>query len=87
MRIVSACVRYGGLVHEAKNHSDAMRKVWELMGYPVKIRQEDQGFVTDTGRFVDRRQAGAIAFRAGQTAVRRELLLSEHLTMEGDVNA
>ena len=44
-----------------------------------KIPQEEQGFLTNRGIFVNRYQAGAIAYMAGQTKTRKEHLLSEDL--------
>lgn len=36
--------------------------------YPLVHAGADQGFVTDTGRYVERVEAGQIALAAGQTA-------------------
>lgn len=38
-----------------------------------------EGFVTNTDRFVDRKEAMPIAFEAGQIPKEYELLISEHL--------
>jgi hypothetical protein len=38
-----------------------------------------QGFVTDTGRFLDRESAAAHAFRCGQIPRRVKRLMSEHV--------
>ncbi len=38
-----------------------------------------QGFLTNTDRFVDRKEADEIAFKAGQTAEQHEMLMSEDL--------
>lgn len=39
-----------------------------------------QGFVTDTGKFVDRKEAAKIAFEAGQIPKPVTILFSEDLT-------
>lgn len=38
-----------------------------------------QGFLTNTDRFVDRKEAAKIAFEAGQVSELHEQLISEHL--------
>lgn len=43
------------------------------------LRGHNQGFLTSVGRFVDREEAGRIAFRAGQTDRLFESLTSEDL--------
>ena len=77
-KIVAAAVNHGGKVWTGTRHGIIMAEIWSKGGY-CKIPQEEQGFVTDTGLFVNRFQAGAIAFDAGQTATRKETLLSEHV--------
>jgi hypothetical protein len=66
-KIVSGAIRYKGEVFTGQFHADAVRKIWEL--YPET--QEDmsdleEGFMTSTGRFVDRKEAGEIAEKATQ---------------------
>jgi len=41
--------------------------------------ESSQGFLTNTDRFVDRKEGGEIAFASGQTKELRELLFSEDL--------
>ena len=51
-------------------------------GTPVSDEQRAgrlQGFLTTTGRYVDRKEAGIIAFAAGQTSTLHESLHSEDL--------
>ena len=55
-----------------------MQWIWEERG-TEKISQMEQGFLTNRGIFVNRYQAGAIAYMAGQTKTRKEHLLSEDL--------
>lgn len=44
-----------------------------------QLREHEQGFVTSTGRFVGREEAGGIAFASGQTTKRYHRLMSEHV--------
>jgi len=76
--IVSAAINHGGKIWTGKRHSEIMQNIWDQETY-APIPQEEQGFMTDSGKFVNRFQAGAIAFRSGQTKIRKENLLSEHL--------
>jgi hypothetical protein len=46
-------------------HSDIMLNL-VLLGIRERVSNEDQGFMTSTGRFVDRKEAALIAESAGQ---------------------
>jgi hypothetical protein len=75
--IIDAAVQYNGRVYIGKRHVVIMRQIWEEAGEEIHISQLDQGFLTSGGKFVNRFQAGVIAFRAGQTKTRKQELLSE----------
>jgi hypothetical protein len=77
-RIASAAINHNGKIWTGRRHSEIMYDIWKV-DEKAKIPQSEQGFVTDTGEFVNRFQAGAIAFRAGQTKERKQTLLSEHV--------
>lgn len=84
-RVVAAAVKVNGLVHSlpapARHH--------DVIGYIVRLKLAPkpvygiQGFVTSTGRFVDRKTAAYMAVRAGQVEEaklrRRDMLFSEDL--------
>lgn len=77
-KIEQAAVKVGDVVYTGKRHGQIMLDVQEK--HPgTKITQDMQGFVDSNGKFWNRFQAGAIAFNAGQTNVRRTRLLSEDL--------
>lgn len=83
-RIVKAAVRTpDGKIHVGMRHGQIMQAIWQAALEADQelphIYQEDQGFVDQYGTFWNRFQAGAIAFRAGQTTTRRQELNSEHL--------
>jgi hypothetical protein len=66
-KIVSGAIRYRGEVFTGQFHADAVTKIWEL--YPETkedMTDFEEGFVTSTGRFVDRKEAGEIAEIATQ---------------------
>lgn len=47
------------------------RDTLKLLGFkPFELDFEDEGFLTSTGRFVDRKQAAKIAGEAGQLIVK-----------------
>lgn len=77
MRIKCAAIRNtAGDIVEGRSHADAYMTV-----YPDEnFRRSEQGFVTDTGEFVDRKEAGRIAFEAGQINKPTDCLFSENLT-------
>lgn len=72
----AAIVRSDGVVVEGRSHADC------IVDSPLGTCKEGsiQGFVTDEGKFVDRRRAGRIAFVAGQIPKRVSVLFSEDLT-------
>lgn len=78
-RIVSVAIIRGGVLESRGFHAH-----WELRAAlgddtPSQRQQtDDEGFLTDQGRFVSRWEAAAIAYKAGQcTFADRELLSSE----------
>ena len=78
MKIKCAAIRRNdGVIVEGRNHGICIQKspygTCKGEGYA-------QGFVTDTGQFVDRKEAGRIAFEAGQIDKLTDFLQSEHLT-------
>ena len=77
-KIVAAAIRHAGFIWGGLRHGQIMQWIWEERG-TEKIPQEEQGFLTNRGIFVNRYQAGAIAYMAGQTKTRKEHLLSEDL--------
>ena len=79
MRIEAAAILHNGKLYTGQRHAEIMRTIWDEEGAAVCIRQDEQGFTTDTGQFLNRFQAGAAAYRSGQTKTRRESLLSEDL--------
>lgn len=78
MKIKCAAIhRNDGVIIEGKNHAEC------ILSSPAGTcgsGKSIQGFVTDTGKFVDRKEAGKIAFEAGQIDKLTDFLQSEDLT-------
>jgi hypothetical protein len=67
MKIKCAAVRHKGVVYEGRSHYEIMRAMKDKgIPGPVGTMDDDQGFVTDCGRYVRRAPALAIAICAGQ---------------------
>ena len=70
-----------GFVVSGRRHHNCFTTIAMLTG-PRKDRKylkEEQGFLTSKDRFVDRKEAGEIAFKVGQTTDLRTCLFSEDL--------
>ena len=81
-KIVHAAVKsLDGWIFFGKCHADCFRKA-AFMNVNMSQKADDQGFLTSTGRFVNRFQAGAVAYRAQQTTDRKKFLFSEDLWSE-----
>jgi len=68
-RIISAAILYGGIISLPRpaRHGDIIATMDQLMGIDGPLATpERQGFITDTGRYVNRVEARNIAWRAGQ---------------------
>lgn len=67
-KIVAAAIRYQGLVcvvERPGRHHDVFHQLRDL-GWHQGIHVHQQGFITSTGRFVDREAARQIAEKADQ---------------------
>jgi hypothetical protein len=78
LKIVAAAIQHRGKLYQGRRHAEIMVQIWDEWGLEY-ICQEEQGFVTDTGVFVNRFQAGQIAFDSRQTKKVKDNLLSEDL--------
>ena len=79
-RIVHAAViaENGFLVFMGKCHADCFHQA-DGVGVKMTSKADSQGFVTNRGRFVKRKDAARIAFMAGQTKDPEDILFSEML--------
>lgn len=80
-RIAAAACLFLGEVHHVPRpgrHADVLRHMLESTGRTL-AGSETQGFLTDRGRFVDRREAAKIALAAGQIPNAVDELFSENV--------
>ena len=71
-----------GFVVAGRRHHNVFLTVADIKDVPYKdygYSENIQGFLTSDDRFVNRKEAGQIAFDAGQTAKLTECLFSEDL--------
>lgn len=67
-RIISVAISAFGIVASLPapaRHGDVLRKLWDF-NQTVVVGEDRQGFLTNTGRYVNRRDAAVIALAAGQ---------------------
>ncbi len=65
MKIVKAAIKHKGKNYTGLRHAQIMYEM-RTDGVDGLIKYTQQGFLTDTGKFVDRATAAKIAFEAGQ---------------------
>lgn len=63
--IIAAAVRIGGNIYDGSNHGDAIRNA-VANGVTERIKSKHQGFITDDGQFLSRREAWEYAKHTGQ---------------------
>lgn len=66
--------------HLSKAYNDSSRESgWDIPweGWEGRVLAGEQGFITDTGAFLDREAAAAHAYRCRQIAKRKRELFSE----------
>lgn len=74
--IAEAAIRYKGQIFTGRKHYMIMQKYYRETGDMIG---GEEGFVTDTGRFVSRTEAARIAFAAGQIKLPKAELTSDDL--------
>lgn len=85
--IVAAALKFGEIIVSQPppaRHHTLLRGMFDIIGKneAVPIGADDQGFLTNTGRFVDRKEAAELAVFAGQitmTKFQPNTLFSEDL--------
>jgi len=74
-----------GFVVCGRRHHNCIHTFAMIVGFPYTERgmeihrTEEQGFITNTNRFVSREEGADIAFNAGQITERKSTLYSEDL--------
>ena len=70
--IVSAAVKFHSILLDKEviipihRHQDFSFILYELEHYPYDYKDEIEGFLTDKGEFLDRREAAGHAYECGQ---------------------
>lgn len=75
--IIVAAIRIGNKIYICKRHYEGITKA--IKDGVKYVTSNQQGFVTNKGKFVSREKAAKIAFKAGQTSNLKKKLISEDL--------
>lgn len=67
-----------GMIFLGKCHADCFHQA-DNIGIKLSSKADNQGFITNIGRFVNRIEAAKIAVSAGQVGIGIEILISEDL--------
>lgn len=73
--IKQAAISVNGMIFRGKRHKDIKMRNKHIFG----INSGTEGFVTNAGLFVDRKEAAKIAYMCGQIKSPVDKLKSEHL--------
>lgn len=79
MRIKEAAIIHDGVVWTGRRHSDVIQKIIAELGREAAPVRGEQGFVTECGKFLGRKDAAQVAFEAGQVLILHPILMSEDL--------
>lgn len=79
MRIKEAAILHDGKVWTGRRHHNVIQKIIEELGREAAPVTGEQGFVTECGKFLDRKDAARVAFEAGQVPELYTVLMSEDL--------
>jgi len=85
-RVKEAAIRKDGVVYTGRNHAEILRDKTRPFGF---LKCGEQGFATDSGRYVDREEAARVALASGQIDrlhFSDTELYSEELRFEFDEN-
>jgi len=75
--IKSAAIKKGDKIFSGKKHSEIIQKFFEEAG--GFDPDDQQGFLTETGAFLNRAEAGKHAYACGQIKESTDYLISEML--------
>jgi len=76
MKVIhQAAIQHNGIIYKGDRHKNIKMKMPKHLGYAGA----KEGFVTNTGIFVDRETAADLAYQCGQISEPVEKLKSEHL--------
>lgn len=70
---------HDGVIWTGRRHHDVIKKIIDELGREAAPIKGTQGFVTECGKFLDRKDAARVAFEAGQVPELYTVLMSEDL--------
>lgn len=76
--VCAAVMASSGMIYAGVRHFDT-HMIFRIDVEGFSDNKYTEGFVTNLGRFVDRREAASIAVKAGQIDHGTDYLLTEHL--------
>lgn len=79
MRIKEAAIIHNGVIWTGRRHHNVIQKIIDEFGREAAPVKGKQGFVTECGKFLDRKEAARVAFEAGQVSKLYPILMSEDL--------
>ena len=79
MKIKEAAIQHEGKVWTGHRHSDVIYKIIAECGKEAAPVRGTQGFVTECGKFLNRKEAAKVAFESGQMSEDVGCLMSEDL--------
>lgn len=65
MKIAKSAIKYNGKIYTGIRHNLIAEEI-RVDHKDYRLKLEEQGFMTDTGKFVNREEAARIAFKTGQ---------------------
>ena len=80
--ISKAAIRYNGVIYTGRDHAEAieaMKKKLSPIPREIKYIDGEEGFVTESGKFLNRTEAAKHAFACKQTKVLLEKLHSKNV--------
>jgi len=77
--ITQAAIKHNDQVHVGKNHGDIMYRMITERNFNYDKPLYTEGFVNDTGTFLNRSQAAEEAFKCGQIPAKKLSLFSYDL--------
>ena len=66
--VICAAVKIDGMLFRGNRHGDCMLSARNMLGEHTHVFQDDQGFITSTGRFVSREEGRKLQDEAGITS-------------------
>jgi hypothetical protein len=83
--IVASAILFNGIAYEGHGHQHIRIRIWNELKLNRFPTDGEEGFVTNTRRFVSRQEAADIAWKAGQLLSKVDLLYSEDFRLPAGI--